>query len=167
MFVVTVKSKLGSKKSKLVLLCVLCAVVLMIVSVCFCAVRMSVPDTAYCQKMGEYSTAFETRQDIQEFAQQFSLEFDELYSAQQVYIPVAFNSTYDSYNELQKLQGLDLENYKGKRCELYIYKLKDYTIDDAQAYITVVVYKKSVIAGHISTSVEDSTMYTFNGEEYE
>ncbi len=163
MFVLTVKTKLRSKKRFLIFVCTLCAVLVLIA---FCAVSMIVKpaDTAICDSVGEYSLEANSDESIAKFASQFSLELEELYSEQQVYIPSEFNDTYTQYNNLQIRQGLDLERYKGRECTLHIYKLKDYKIDYEDTYITIIVYKGAVIGGHISTAVSNSPMYTFFGE---
>lgn len=163
MFVLTVKSKVSKKAGRILvgISAVLCAI---IIFVCAVGVYSTVPDTAVCDSIGQYSTAFESEASASSFAKQFGKEIEELYSTQSVYIPSHFNETYIKYNELQKKQGLDLEKYKGRQCTLYVYKLKNYTIDYSDAYLSVAVYRDAVIAGHISTGIMDSVMYTFCGE---
>lgn len=161
MFIFTVKVK-NAKRVKFVV--ALCIAVALIALVCVVGVVNHVPDTAYSQSMGEYSTVIDNNTKVEGFISGINLSAGELYSVKQVYIPATFNDTYMSYNELQKRQGLDLERYKGKRCTLYVYELTDYTIDNSDAYISVVVYKDRVIGGHISTLTQDATMYTFFGE---
>lgn len=163
MFVLTVKTKLKSKKRFLIFVCALFAVLTLIA---FCAVSaVAKPaDKAFCDSVGEYSLKAHSDEAVAYFAAQFSLELDELCRQQRVYIPNTFDDTYTQYNNLQKRQGLDLERYKGRECTLYIYKLKDYKIDYEDTYITIIVYKGTVVGGHISTAEMDSPMYTFFGE---
>lgn len=163
MFVLTLKTRLIAKKRFLMLVCILFAVLMIIA---FCAVLMIAKpaDTAFCDSVGEYSLVADSDESIAEFASQFSHKLDELYSARRVYIPSEFDDTYTQYNKVQKKQGLDLEQYKGRGCSLYVYRLKDYKIDYEDTYITIIVYKDRVIGGHISTAVANSPMYTFFGE---
>lgn len=163
MFVLTLKSKISRKKVRLAVLCIVG--VLSVLAVIIGIAVFSSDDTkAQCSLIGEYSTKFSEDNSAQEFALQFDKEIEELYSEQKVYIPDEFNSTYREYNKLQNSQGLDLEKYKGKQCTLYIYKLKNYKVDYKDTYMSILVYKEKVVAGHISTGVFGSVMYTFCGE---
>lgn len=161
MFIFTVKVK-NSKIFRTIL--IVCIALVLIASACVLSVVTKMPDTAYCESVGEYSIAIDSDTKVEGFIEGLSLSVDELYFTKQVYIPTEFNDTYVSYNELQQRQGLDLQRYKGKRCTLYVYKLKDYTIDNSDVYISVIVYKDTVIGGHISALTQDATMHTFFGE---
>ncbi len=158
MFVITVKSKFKTKKSKIMLLCT-CLMIFVLVVFVMVSVVPVVKDKAYCQSIGEYSLNAESESEVEGFAQQFSLEIDELYSEKIVRIPLEFNNTYNKYNELQKKHGLDLSNYKGKECMLRIYSL-----EDDKRYLFLVIYKGRVIGGHLSECVDTSAMYSFSGE---
>lgn len=161
MFIFTVKVK----NVKVVRTILIAGVALMLIaSACVLGVINRVPDIAYSESAGEYSVAIDKDTKVEGFIERLNLTADELYSTKQVYIPAIFNDTYIKYNELQKRQGLDLERYKGKRCTLYVYKLKDYTVDNSDAYISIIVYKDTVIGGHISALLQDATMYTLFGE---
>ena len=98
------------------------------------------------------------------FASQFSKEIEEKVYEKLVRIPYEFSDTYEEYNELQLLQGLDLSLYKGKECTLSVFSLKNYTIDYKKAYMTILSIDDTVIGGHISTFENESEMYTFYGE---
>ncbi len=163
MFVVTLKSKISKKLLRRIVVCLLVAVCMLVTFLCM-VVALDYPSpNATCESVGEYSTAFD-ESDPDNFMRQFDIETDGLFSVTQVHIPAQFTETYTKYNELQKSQGLDLEKHKGKECTLYIYKLKDLKIDYADAYASIIVYKDKVIAGHISTGILGSAMYTFCGE---
>lgn len=164
MLTLTINPKLKSKKAKFVLIAVACVFVLFIAFVGVSAFVYTPPKSVEVEGFGEYSTVVKTDEDAQEFVEQFSYEVEQLYSLQEMYVPIEFNETYSEYNELQKQQGLDLEPYKGEKCKLYIYKLKDYKVDNAQAYMSVLVLKDRVIGGHISTMIEGCESHTFIGE---
>lgn len=44
----------------------------------------------------------------------------------QVTIPAEFNAVYNDYNEIQKQQGFNLEDYKGKQVDFYTYNINNY-----------------------------------------
>lgn len=163
MFVIAVKSKLTTKKA--VIVATIAAVLgILITFACISAFSHNPPSSAYCESYGEYSTLAQTDEQVKAFAQQF-YEVEKLYSLQEVYVPVKFNDVYEQYNELQKLQGLDLEPYRGEKCRLYMYSLSDFDIDGKQGIMSVIVYRGKVIGGDISNQVKDSTYFTFYGEQ--
>ena len=65
-----------------------------------------------------------------------------------VIIPEEFDEIYQSYNSLQKSDGLNLERYKGKKAKLYTYTVTNHK--DGKAMATIIVYKNRVIAGDVS-----------------
>lgn len=164
MFALTVNSKLKSKKAKFVIIAVACVLVLFIAFIGISSVAYTPKKSVSIEGHGEFSTVVKTDEDAERFAEQFDCEAEELYSLQEMYVPIYFDEIYSKYNELQKKQGFDLEPYKGEKCKLYIYKLKDYEIDNAQAYMSVLVLKDRVIGGHISTMIEGCESHTFFGE---
>lgn len=164
MFTLTVSPKLKNAKAKVVFVAVACVLLLFIAFICVSVVVYTPPKNISVDGYDDYSTVAETDEDTKEFVEQFSYKAGELYSLQEMYVPIEFNGTYGEYNELQKKQGLDLEPYKGEKCKLYIYELEDYSVNGMQAYMSVLVYKDRVIGGHISTMVEGSDLLTFFGE---
>ncbi len=77
--------------------------------------------------------------------------------AGEVVIPEVFDSVYETYNQLQKSQGLNLEKYKGKTVQRYTYALSD-TSDGADGevgetrYATLLIYKDRIIGGDVTTT---------------
>ena len=53
-------------------------------------------------------------------------EFDAAVSEKEITVPSVFNQVYEDYNEIQKQQGFNLENYKGKTATVYTYKITNY-----------------------------------------
>jgi hypothetical protein len=47
-------------------------------------------------------------------------------SEKEITIPDEFNDVYTQYNDIQKTQGFDLEQYKGKTAVLYTYNITNY-----------------------------------------
>ena len=88
---------------------------------------------------------------VQEFFNQLGFELDEKpVQKGKVKIPKRFDAVMEKYNDLQKMQGLDLTKYKGKTANRYTYKvigLPDGTkLGQDVYYATVVVHNKKVIA---------------------
>ncbi len=77
----------------------------------------------------------------------------------EVNIPEEFDDVYTKYNELQKQQGFDLEDYKGKRAMHYSYTIKNYPTGEEGVTLCLVVYKDKIIAGDVSSPKLDSFMY--------
>lgn len=163
MFVLTVKSKLKSKRAKIVLFAVAFVLCLLIVFACVSLAAFTPKSEAYCESVGEYSTLAKTDEQVKEFAEQF-YKVGELYSLQEVYVPIEFNEKYEQYNALQNMQGLDLEPYKGEKCKLYMYEVLDFESEN-KMFMSVMVYRERVIGGDISPQVEDGGWYTFYGEK--
>ncbi len=78
-----------------------------------------------------------------------------------VTIPYEFDELYSEYNKLQKKEGLDLEKYKGKTVEMYVYKV---TNADGDAYASLLIYKNRVVGGDVSSSDPTGFRYSFSGE---
>lgn len=79
--------------------------------------------------------------------------------AGEVVIPEVFDSVYETYNQLQKAQGLNLEKYKGKTVRRYTYALSPASGGEQSGegvgevrYATLLIYKNRVIGGDITTT---------------
>ncbi|MBQ8759731.1 MAG: DUF4830 domain-containing protein, partial [Clostridia bacterium] len=68
-------------------------------------------------------------------------------------IPEVFDATTEKYNELQRVQGFDLERYGGKKVTGYTYEissLPDGTkLSDDKYLATLIVYKNKVVAADL------------------
>lgn len=73
----------------------------------------------------------------------------------EITIPSTFNSTYSSYNEMQKSQGFDLSKYMGKRCQKYTYQILNYDSSSTPTKANILIYKNKVIAGDIFRTGSD------------
>ena len=130
MFIKTIKVK---KPTFAVIGAVLAALALLAVII-VTVVRISSP-AVYEMKSEAQRQAF-----LKEMGWEVSDEYDE---CKAVTIPKEFNEVYEKYNKLQKQQGFDLEDYKGKTAEVYTYAVKNYGI-------------RSRRSGLILSSVRDS-----------
>lgn len=113
--------------------------------------------TAYCEAVGEYSTAVEGEFSVEDFLKQFDVEIDKTTEqAVKIMIPSEFNQVYENYNALQQGQGLDLNDYKGKEAIRYTYNVKNSTSDDVRC--NVIVCENKVIAGDLCTTALGGAM---------
>ncbi len=113
------------------------------------------------RKAGDYKN-IKTNEDRTAFLKCYGWEVD----AEPVYkgsvtIPEEFDEIYKEYNKLQKKEGLDLEKYRGKAVEMYVYKV---TNAGSDAYANLLIYKNSVVGGDVSSSDPNGFMYGFSGK---
>jgi len=79
----------------------------------------------------------------------------------QVRIPETQTEVYKRYNELQKSQGYDLNEYAGKTVMRYVYKVKNFTGATEPVYATLLVYKNQVIGGDITNTAANGKIQGF------
>ena len=81
-----------------------------------------------------------------------------------VRIPSEFDSVYESYNDIQKSQGYNLERFKGKDVVKYSYSVKNYGEDLSDVFINILVYKNKIVGGDLSSANADGFVMRFDGE---
>ena len=69
----------------------------------------------------------------------------------EVTIPGNFDNVYSKYNEIQKVEGLDLEKYRNKTVKRYTYIVTNYDYDGT-VYANMLVYKNNVIGGDVCSA---------------
>ncbi len=76
----------------------------------------------------------------------------------EVVIPDEFGDVYENYNELQRMAGFDLSDYRGKNVDFYSYKItnKEYS---ENFYANLLICDGTVIGGDISSSEINGNMY--------
>ena len=72
------------------------------------------------------SVTLETDAQREQYLTSLGWEFKTPCTQKEVTIPQEFNDTYKSYNEIQKSQGFDLEDYKGQTATVYTYNITTY-----------------------------------------
>ena len=98
------------------------------------------------------------------FLSQFGIVVsDEPNEVIEVIIPSEFNDVYNNYNEIQKAQGFELSDYRGKRVKRWTYKVLNYPgyEDSDTIYVNVLIYKGEVIGGDICNIELDGFMHGF------
>ena len=76
-------------------------------------------------------------------------------------IPKEFDNVFSTYNELQKRQGLDLSDYKGKAITRYTYEITNYPDYEGTVYANLIIYKNKVIGGDICTADVEGFIHGF------
>ncbi len=69
-----------------------------------------------------------------------------------VTIPAEFDKVFSAYNELQKVQGLNLSKYKGKDVTRYTFRITNYEGYEGTVYANVLVYRNRVIGGDVCSA---------------
>lgn len=80
----------------------------------------------------------------------------------EVTIPSEFDSVFVGYNDLQKLQGLDLSRYKRKTVTRYTYVITNYPEYEGKVFANVLIYRGRVIGGDICTEAKDGFIHGFS-----
>lgn len=78
---------------------------------------------------------------------------------QEVQIPESFDAAYQSYNELQQSQGLDLTAHKGKRAMLYTFHVLNHPSGEEGVTANLVVRKKKLIAADVCSAKTDGFLH--------
>lgn len=102
-----------------------------------------------------------------EFLSQFGWTCEsEPMTVKEVIIPAKFNDVYTQYNELQKEQGFDLQQYSGRRAKLWTYRVTNYPggINDVAANLLII--DGNVIGGDISSTLKDGFTHGFDPSRY-
>ncbi|MCI8881036.1 MAG: DUF4830 domain-containing protein [Clostridiaceae bacterium] len=80
-------------------------------------------------------------------------------SEQEVQIPESFDAAYQSYNELQQSQGLDLSAHKGKRATLYTFHVLNHPSGEEGVTANLVVRRKKLIAADVCSAQADGFLH--------
>lgn len=105
-----------------------------------------------------------SNEDRLSFVSEFGWEVDPVpVSEVTVRIPSEFDSVYESYNDIQKSQGYNLERFKGKDVIKYSYSVKNYEETESDVFINILVYKNKIVGGDLSSANADGFVIGFDG----
>ena len=76
-------------------------------------------------------------------------------------IPNEFDNVYTAYNNIQKAQGFDLYDYKGKQVCLYTLKINNYPNDSRYVFASLLVCENKIIGGDIHSTELSGFMHGF------
>ncbi len=79
-------------------------------------------------------------------------------SFEELRIPDVFSDLYESYNELQRQQGYDLADYRGKSCRLYSYEVTNWPDKSQHVLADLLVCGNRVIGGDVHSTNLDGFM---------
>lgn len=69
----------------------------------------------------------------------------------EITIPQTFGKVYNNYNSIQRAQGFDLSEYKGKRAKRWTYSISNYPGINEGVRANLIVYDGSLIGGDVSS----------------
>ncbi len=158
MFVYSVKAS-GLKFAGIVILCVAAIVTLVAL------IPEYQPTASYVKEEKVSFSKIKTNEDRIAFLSQFGWEVEEkAVETEQITVPDEFDKVYESYNTLQKKQGLDLSDYKRRDVTRYTYKVTNYPDYGKDVYANVIVYKNKVIGGDICSADVNGFIHGFSKE---
>jgi hypothetical protein len=103
-----------------------------------------------------------TNEDRINFLKQFEWEVKpEPIEVVEVVIPAEFDAVYKKYNEVQKVQKLNLEKYKNKAVKRYTYEVSGYPNYTGTVFANLLIYKEKVIGGDICSAEVNGFMHGF------
>ena len=76
-----------------------------------------------------------------------------------VKIPSTFNEVYLAYNKLQRQQGFDLGDYKGKTVEIYTYEVYNYPDKPQNIVVHLVIFEGKLIGGDVCSTEMNGFMH--------
>lgn len=131
------------------------------------ALMVFVPSASKTQTISGISYAnIYTNSDRVNFISQFGWTVDQDPIEEiAVTVPSEFDSVYESYNDLQRAQGLNLLKYRGKEIVRYTYEITNYADFDGTVYINLLVSKNKIIGGDICSADGKSFVCGFSGEK--
>uniref|UniRef100_UPI0040273A77 DUF4830 domain-containing protein n=1 Tax=Eubacterium sp. TaxID=142586 RepID=UPI0040273A77 len=107
------------------------------------------------------SVAVATNEEREQYLTSLGWEFNIECTEKEIIIPQQFNDTYQQYNEIQKAQGFNLEDYKGQSAVVYTYNITNYEGYENRdcIFANLIVCEGNLIGGDVcSTSVSDGFM---------
>lgn len=145
MFVKTVKLKKPAAFAAVLILAVAA-----VIAVVLCAVKSA---------GGAKSYKVKTEQQRQALIAELGWEVSEKPSEHKTtVIPKEFDEVYSAYNELQREQGFDLSDYKGKKVEIFSYPVYNYKGHESCMTLTLMGYEGKLIGGDICCTELDGFM---------
>ena len=100
--------------------------------------------------------------DAASFLTQFGWKVDATpIEVKSVTIPREFDKVFAAYNELQKVQGLNLSKYKGKDVTRYTFRITNYDGYEETVYANVLVYRNRVIGGDVCSADASGFVHGF------
>ena len=137
-----------------------CFVFLVGFAVYFLPALRSLPALSLFQNHSAMGNSNQQRLD---FLQSFGWEVcEEPLEIVSVIIPEKFGKVYESYNEIQQMQGFDLKKFQGKEVRRYTYEVTNYPQQKKYIRANLLICKGKIIGGDIcSIYVKNGFMHGF------
>lgn len=105
------------------------------------------------------TTTVQSNEDRVAYLKSLGWEVDpEPVETQEVRIPAELPEVLQKYNELQKSQGFDLNEFGGKTVKRYVYEVVNYPDTTDSYFATILVYQDAVICGDVSAAAQNGLM---------
>lgn len=141
MFVISIKS--NKRKLIALLICILVLTTSLIV-----LINHSKKSTPKILKNSEY--VVETEKQRVDYLKKRGIVVDEKScSTADIMIPEKFSDVYKNYNSIQKKQGFNLEEFRGKSVKRYSYKVKNYPNEKQFIRANMLIYENHIIGGDV------------------
>ena len=103
-----------------------------------------------------------TAEERVNYINSLGFETDSSEESKEIIIPTRFNDVYKKYNEIQKKQGLDLAEYKGKTAVMYTYHITNYG-DNDNVIANLIVFDGQLIGADLcDTSADNGFLVALN-----
>ena len=103
-----------------------------------------------------------TAEERVNYINSLGFETDSSEESKEIIIPTRFNDVYNKYNEIQKKQGLDLAEYKGKTAVMYTYHITNYG-DNDNVIANLIVFDGQLIGADLcDTSAGNGFLVALN-----
>lgn len=79
----------------------------------------------------------------------------------EIVVPNEFNEVYQHYNDIQKTQGYNLNEFKAKRVKRWSYEIKNYPEYEKNIRINLLIYEDNLIGGDICSTELNGFMHGF------
>ncbi len=138
-----------------------------VVAVVAAVVVLTVSGLGKTAETGErVSNVIKETSDVAAFLKNFGWETSsEPCEMEDVMIPTEFNDVYTQYNEMQKQQGFNLEEYRGECAKRIAYEVTNYPGQEENVRANVLVYDGKVIGGDICSIESDGFIQGFERAE--
>lgn len=94
----------------------------------------------------------------------WSVEGDPI-EVREVTVPADFDAVFLEYNNLQKMQGLDLSKYKRKNVTRYTYKITNYPDYEGDVYANLIIYRNRIVGGDLCSANASGFVATFDNQK--
>jgi len=85
--------------------------------------------------------------------------------SQEVLIPSVFDEVFERYNEMQKVDGFDLSQYKNRRVMRHTFRVTNHPVEGEEVVVTLLVYRNRIIGGDVSSINYDGFMHGLYGTQ--